>query len=150
MRFDGAVGHYRNQKQAFSNPASWPQIDIRIENKHNIMTVKSWYKYKGESDPYNHIQYDWQQLDENIVYTKTTNLITNRPSCPFIWQYDGVWWNGCTDGECLQGNTRIESTIRFNGVDYRAKDVGYDITTGKQVYGKDPADGEFLFVLIDK
>ena len=97
MLFNDVVGHYRNRNQAFSNPSTWPQIDIRIiEPSYGILLAKSWYKYKGEEEPYNYIQYDWQRMDENIVYTKTTNLITNTPSCPFIWNWDGTWWNGNT------------------------------------------------------
>ena len=59
MRFNEVVGHYRNQRQAFSNPSTWPQIDIRIiEPNHGTLEVKSWYKYKGEDKPYNNIPDD--------------------------------------------------------------------------------------------
>ena len=58
MNFNDVVGHYRNQRQAYSNPAQWPQIDIRItEPQYGVLEVKSWYKYKGEDNPYNIIQY---------------------------------------------------------------------------------------------
>ena len=151
MLFNDVVGHYRNRDQAYSNPSQWPQIDIRIsEPSYGIILAKSWYKYKGEEDPYNYIQYDWQRMDENIVYTKTTNLITNTPSCPFIWNWDGVWWNGNPDGECIQGNTRMVSKIRFNGNEYRAIDTGYDLETGKFRWGKEESEGEFLFKRLDK
>ena len=146
MLFNDVVGHYRNRNQAFSNPSTWPQIDIRIiEPSYGILLAKSWYKYRGEDDPYNYIQYDWQRMDENIVYTKTTNLITNTPSCPFIWNWDGTWWNGNTDGECIQGGTRMVSKIRFNGKEYRAIDTGYDLETGEFRWGKEESEGEFIF-----
>ena len=46
MNFNDVVGHYRNQRQAYSNPAQWPQIDIRItEPQYGVLEVKSWYKY---------------------------------------------------------------------------------------------------------
>ena len=151
MLFNDVVGHYRNRNQAFSNPSQWPQIDIRLtENSYGIILAKSWYKYKGEDDPYNYIQYDWERMDENIVYTKTTNLLTDTPTCPFIWHWDGVWWNGNTDGECIQGNTRMVSKIRFNGTDYRAIDTGYDLETGKFRWGKEESEGEFRFQRLDK
>jgi len=146
MEFNDVVGHYRNRDQAFSNPSQWPQIDIRLtENSYGIILAKSWYKYKGEDEPYNYIQYDWQRMDENIVYTKTTNLITNTPSCPFIWNWDGTWWNGNTDGECIQGGARMVSKIRFNGKEYRAIDTGYDLETGEFRWGKEESEGEFIF-----
>ena len=137
MEFNNVVGHYRNRDQAFSNPSTWPQIDIRItEPSYGIILAKSWYKYKGEDDPYNYIQYDWARMDENIVYTKTTNVITNTPSCPFIWHWDGSWWNGTV------------SKIRFNGAEYRAIDTGYDLETGEFRWGKEEKEGEFRFKLL--
>ena len=153
MKFEDVVGHYRNRDQAFSNPSTWPQIDIRIEKCEkcdHMITTKSWYKYKGEENPYNYIQYDYEQMDENIIYAKTTNLLTNTPSCPFIWNWDGVWWNGNPDGECIQSNTRMVSKIRFNGKEYRAIDTGYDLETGKFRWGKEESEGEFLFKRLDK
>ena len=151
MKFDDVVGHYRNRDQAFSNPSTWPQIDIRLEKRNDhSLTARSWYKYKGEKDPYNYIQYDWEQLDENIVYTNTRNLITNTDSCPFIWHWDGVWWNGNLDGECIQGDTKMDSRIRFDGLKYRAIDTGYDVKTGDFRWGKPPEEGEFLFERLDK
>ena len=98
MEFNNVVGHYRNRDQAFSNPSQWPQIDIRItEPSYGIILAKSWYKYKGEDDPYNYIQYNWERMDENIIYTKTHNIITYTPSFPFIWTCYGVWWCGNND-----------------------------------------------------
>jgi len=144
-------GHYRNQRQAFSNPSKWPQIDIRITTpQRTTIEVKSWYKYKGEEDPYNHIRYEWEHVDEKIIYSKTYNLIHDHSSCPFIWTWDGEWWRGHPDGECIQESTEIITNIRFNGIDYRVKDVGYDVETGRQVYGKDPSEGEFFFTMLDK
>ena len=151
MLFNEVVGHYRNRDQAYSNPSQWPQIDIRLtEPSYGIILAKSWYKYKGEDDPYNYIQYDWARMDENIVYTKTTNLITNTPSCPFVWHWDGVWWNGNLDGQCIQGDTIMDSKIRFDGLRYRAIDTGYDVKTGNFRWGKLPEEGEFLFERLDK
>ena len=151
MEFNNVVGHYRNRDQAFSNPSQWPQIDIRItEPSYGIILAKSWYKYKGEDDPYNYIHYNWERMDENIIYTKTHNIITDTPSCPFIWTWDGVWWCGNNDGECIQGNTRMVSKIRFNGDEYRAIDTGYDLETGKFRWGKEEAEGEFRFTRLDK
>ena len=89
-------------------------------------------------------------MDENIIFSKTYNLLTNSDSCPFVWAWDGQWWRGDLDGECIQGSTKIESNIRFNGLEYRVQDVGHDIKTGRQVYGKDPSEGEFLFTRLDK
>ena len=144
-------GHYRNQRQAFSNPSKWPQIDIRITTPHRTtIEVKSWYKYKGEENPYNHIRYEWEHVDEKVIYSKTYNLIHDHSSCPFIWTWDGEWWRGHPDGECIQESTEIITNIRFNGIDYRVKDVGYDVETGRQVYGKDPSEGEFFFTMVDK
>ena len=151
MEFNNVVGHYRNRDQAFSNPSQWPQIDIRItEPSYGIILAKSWYKYKGEDDPYNYIQYNWERMDENIIYTKTHNINTDTPSCPFIWTWDGVWWCCNNDGECIQGNTRMVSKIRFNGEEYRAIDTGYDLETGKFRWGKEEAEGEFRFTRLDK
>ncbi len=148
---DLLTGRYRNARQAMSNPSRWPQIDLRISTlSERQIEAKSWYKYKGEEDPYNIIRYDLEEMDENIIFSKTYNLLTNSDSCPFIWAWDGQWWRGDLDGECIQGSTKIESNIRFNGLEYRVQDVGHDIKTGRQVYGKDPSEGEFLFTRLDK
>ena len=151
MLFNEVVGHYRNQRQAYSNPAQWPQIDIRItEPQYGVLEVKSWYKYKGEDNPYNIIQYQWEVMDENIIYSKNRNLITGDPTCNFIWHWDGEWWSGNTDGECIQGTSRLVSKIRFKKDDYRAIYTGYDLETGAFRWGKPEEDGEFLFTRLDK
>jgi len=151
MRFNEVVGHYRNQRQAFSNPSTWPQIDIRIiEPNHGTLEVKSWYKYKGEDKPYNNIRYQWRQVDENIVYCESYNLIDGSDTCPFVWLWKNGWWNGTPDGECIQNGIRLVSKIRFRPGEYRAIDTGYDVTTGDFRWGKPEEDGEFLFVKLDK
>ena len=41
------------------------------------------------------------------------------------------------------------STVRFNGFDYRAQDVGYNLETNEQAWGKPKEEGEFQFVAIN-
>lgn len=144
-------GHYRNQRQAMSNPSRWPQIDIRLTSmSEQQIEAKSWYKYKGEEDPYNIIRYDLEEVNQNVIYSKTYNLLTDKPSCPFIWQYVDNWWHGNLDGECIQGTTRMVSKIRFNGTEYRAIDTGYDLKTGAFRWGKEESEGEFYFTRLAK
>ena len=138
-------GHYRNQRQAMSNPAKWPQVDIKVwKTGSGIFESKSWYKYKGEENAYNWVRYNVVAQDETSVTTDVFSYTHNADSCPFEWKYDGKWWKG--KGDCVIRNARMTSTIRFNGFDYRAQDMGVDVETGAQLWGKPPEEGEFLFV----
>tara|TARA_B100000212_G_C27340911_1_gene519165 strand:- start:563 stop:1018 length:456 start_codon:yes stop_codon:yes gene_type:complete len=142
-------GYYRNQRQAMSNPARWPQIDIKIwQVSSGIIEAKSWYKYKGEENAYNWVRYRMTNQTETTVSTEVFSYTHNADSCPFTWEYDGNWWTG--KGDCVIRDSRCVSTIRFNGYDYRSMDQGIDINTGKQLWGKPPEEGEFLFVPVDK
>ena len=142
-------GHYRNQRQAMSNPARWPQIDIRIwQVSSGIIEAKSWYKYKGEDNAYNWLRYNIVDLTETTVKTEVFSYIHQADSCPFNWTYDGRWWKG--EGDCIIRNARCVSTIRFNGFDYRSQDIGLDVDTGKQLWGTTKDEGEFRFVPLTK
>jgi hypothetical protein len=143
------VGHYRNQRQAMSNPAKWPQIDIRIISVgYGLLESKSWYKYKGEKNSYKHFQHHWEYITDDVVTFTTKNLLYEADSCPYIWKWDGEWWRGTTEGECIHKDTRVISRARFNGDEYRSLDTGYDIDTNTFKWGKEPTDGEFEFVRI--
>ena len=47
-------GHYRNQRQAFSNPSKWPQIDIEIPTPQqnpqqlDIQTIQNSFKVEND------------------------------------------------------------------------------------------------------
>lgn len=132
-----------------SNPAKWPQIDIRITKiGKGLLESKSWYKYRSEKNPYKHSQHVWEYTSENTVVFITKDLLFDKETCPYIWTWDGQWWNGTTHGECIHDTVRVESKARFNGQEYRSLDTGYDIETNSFLWGKDPAEGEFMFVRI--
>ena len=144
-------GHYRNQRQAMSNPAKWPQIDIRIEViGDHLLEVKSWYKYLSEKTPYIHRHTKWEYLSPTVVsFSESQNLLYPEVgSCPYIWTWDGEWWNGTTKGECISKGARVISNTRFSGKEYRSLDTGYDLETKEFKWGKLPTDGEFEFVAI--
>ena len=97
-------GHYRNQRQAMSNPAKWPQVDIRIwKTGSGIFESKSWYKYKGEENAYNWLRYRVTGMAEDYVKTDIFNLIHNTDSCPFYWKWNKEtgWWSGTTLEDCI-------------------------------------------------
>jgi len=144
-------GHYRNQRQAMSAPANWPQIDIRIWTvASGIFESKSWYKYLGEKKPYNWLRYSIVENTEDTVVTKLYSVLEDKDiECPITWTWDGFWWNG-SNGECVVNNIKARTRVRFNGYDYRTQDQGIDLTTGEQRWGKKPEEGEFLFVRLDK
>lgn len=144
-------GHYRNRIQAFSNPVKWPQIDIRytILDSETIES-KSWYKYLGEAIPYKHARSTWKYTDDYVVELQTVNLLDDAAAtCPYVWQWDGHWWNGSTRGVCIHKGTRVESRARFNGFEYRSLDTGYDVESGNFLWGKLPEEGEFIFSRIE-
>jgi len=144
-------GHYRNKMQAFSNPVKWPQIDITwTVTGYNTIESKSWYKYRGEDNPYRHTRHTWQKMSDKCIVFETFNLLDNTPTCPYIYKWDGEWWNGHIKGECVHKNTRLVSTSRFNGIEYRSLDSGYNLETGDFLWGKKPEEGEFIFKRLDK
>lgn len=144
-------GHYRNQRQAMSNPSQWPQIDIRIwKMDSGVFESKSWYKYQGEENAYNWLRYRVMYMDETTVKTDIFNYIKNEDSCPFIWTWDGKWWTGIPDGWCQVDKYLIKSCIRFNGLDYRSLDQGWNTETNEQAWGKPEEEGEFQFTLLAK
>lgn len=144
-------GHYRNQRQAMSNPAKWPQIDLRVTwVSDNVFESKSWYKYKGEENAYNHLKYVITKKTEAIIYTEVFSYISNKDTCPYYWWTDGKWWYGTTEGDCIVKDTKLISNVRFNGHDYRTLDTGLDLETGEFRWGKREDDGEFLFERLPK
>ena len=144
-------GHYRNRLQAQSNPAQWPQIDIRIwRTQEGVSESKSWYKYQGEKNAYNWLRYRIRESTETTVKTDIFNVIKKEDSCPFVWTWDGRWWTGIPDGWCQVGKFLVKSRIRFDGLDYRSMDQGWDTETDSQAWGKSEEEGEFLFTLLDK
>ena len=83
---DLLYGHYRNRLQAQSNPAQWPQIDIRIwRTQSGVFESKSWYKYQGEKSPYNWLRYKITDITETTVKTDIFNILKQEDSCPFIF-----------------------------------------------------------------
>lgn len=140
------LGHYRNQIQAMSNPAKWPQIDLRITKVgEKKLQSKSWYKYRSEANAYKHSEHTWEYTSDTTVVFITKDLLFERDVCPYIWTWDGEWWNGTTHGDCIHDNVQVFSKARFNGEEYRAIDTGVDIETGDFKWGKDFSEGEFMF-----
>jgi hypothetical protein len=139
-------GHYRNQHQAMSNPAKWPQIDLRITKVgEKKLQSKSWYKYRSEANAYKHSEHTWEYTSDNTVIFITKDLLFDREVCSYIWTYKDGWWNGTTLEECIHDGVKVLSKARFNGIEYRAIDTGIDSKTGEFRWGKDPSEGEFMF-----
>ena len=85
-------GHYRNQRQAMSNPSRWPQIDIRLTSmSEQQIEAKSWYKYKGEDSPYNRIRYD---LEEMVKILFTPKRIIFLLVSLLVLSYGSMWTTG--------------------------------------------------------
>ena len=140
------VGHYRNKKQAQSNPTKWPQINIlytKIDDL--VLELKQWYNYQGEDAPYRHYHLTLEHLDEHTVITHAHNLQTDEPGCNLHWGYFNGWWFGEVQDECVLRNTKVISNIEFDGKVYRSLDTGYYVDTGKFAWGKTPDEGMFQF-----
>ena len=140
------LGHWRNRKQAFTDPSKWPQINVlytKIDN--NVLELKQWYNYQTEDDPYRHYHITCEYLDDHTVITHPVNQQTGTDGCTLQWGYFDGWWFGEVQDECILRNTRVVSEIQFNGVFYRSRDTGYDIETGKFQWGKEPEEGLFQF-----
>jgi len=140
------LGHYRNKRQAMSNPTQWPQINILYTKiKHNVLELKQWYNYQGEDNPYRHYHLHCEYENENTVFTRAINQTTHEEGCKLAWGYYNGWWFGQVHEECILRDTRVISSIQFNGEVYRSLDTGYNIETGKFSWGKMPEEGMFEF-----
>ena len=144
------LGHYLNKKQAQSNPTKWPTINILYTKVAPLtLEMKSWYNYQGEDNPYRHFQVDLTYENDVTVFTQSTNLLTNEPSCSWKFGYFDGWWFGELDGDCILRNTKVVSEVQFNGQIYKSLDTGYDAETGKFAWGKLPEEGMFEFVRLN-
>jgi len=143
------VGHYSNREQAFSNPSVWPMMDLKVWiTGENTFESKSWYNYKGEENAYNWLRYTIVENSLTTVKTSIYNVLKDTETCPFTWNLENGWWHGQTDGECIIGDIRFTSNVRFDGYNYKTIDTGIDINTNKLKWGKYPEEGEFAFVEI--
>ena len=143
---DMILGHYKNKRQAMSNPSVWPQINILYTKiKPNVLELKQWYNYQGEDNPYRHYHLHCEYLDEYSVITKAINQTTLEAGCNLAWGYYGGWWFGQVHEECILRDTKVISNIQFNREVYRSLDTGYNIETGKFSWGKLPEEGMFEF-----
>lgn len=140
------LGHYNNKKQAYSNPTRWPQINILYTKiDENVLDLKQWYNYQGESNPYRHFHVTYEHLDPVTVYTSSVNVLTGEESCKWQFGYFDGWWFGEIREECILRNTRVVSEVQFNGTVYMSRDTGYDLETGKFAWGKEEHEGMFRF-----
>jgi len=140
------LGHYTNKKQAYSNPSKWPQINILYQKiDTNTLSLKQWYKYQGEDNPYRHFHVTYEYADEFTVFTQSYNVLTDEKSCDWQFGYFGGWWFGEIKGDCILRNTRVVSEVQFNGETYMSRDTGYDLETGKFAWGKEEHEGMFQF-----
>jgi len=146
------IGHYKNTKQAYSNPSLWPHINLlfEIEEEGKVFTSKSWYDYQGAHKPYRHARHTWHHIHKDIVKIHTYDLIKDREGCPYLFvKMDGGTWWGETEGPCMHNKILVTSVARFNGEDYWALDNGRD-KTGKLIWGTPDHQGEYHFKKVNK
>jgi len=144
------LGHYKNKKQAQSNPSVWPQINILYTKVGaNVLDLKQWYNYQGEDKPYRHYNLFLEYVDEYTVFTHAINKTDAKPACDLQWGYFDGWWYGEIKDECILRDTKVISNIQFNGTVYKSLDTGYNIETGKFAWGKQPEEGMFEFVRLN-
>lgn len=140
------LGHYRNRRQAFTDPSKWPQINILYTKiGEDVLELKQWYNYESEEKPYRHYHINCEYIGGDTVITHPINQETGEPGCDLEWGYFDGWWFGQVRGECILRNTRVISEIQFDGNVYMSRDTGYDIETGKFSWGKEPEEGLFEF-----
>ena len=144
-------GKYENKKQAQTNPSLWPHIIIRnslVED--GIVELKSWYKYKGESDPYGVFHLSYRYDEDGNCHTTSLNTITGEHACDWHWGFFDGWWWGEPSRDCVLNNSLVKSHVRFNGTEYRSRDTGLDLVTKEFKWGKSEEEGEFMFTRINK
>ena len=89
------LGHFRNRKQAFTNPTKWPQINVLYQKlAENTLDLKQWYNYQTEETAYRHYHLTCEYIDEHTVITSAFNIDTQTDGCQLQWGYHGGWWFG--------------------------------------------------------
>lgn len=144
-------GKYENKRQAQSNPSEWPHIIVKntlVED--GIIELKSWYKYKGEADPYGQFHLSYRYDDDGNCHTTSVNTLTGEPTnCPWHWGFYNGWWWGEPAQDCLLNGALVQSHVRFNGQEYRSRDTGVDPETKEFKWGNQVEKGEFYFTRIN-
>ena len=122
-------GMWNNQKQAYSNPRGQAYVSVIHELNGDEYTCS--YRYRRQKQPYRYFDAKVQNFDGTIVLKNPVHDIVFN----------------------MQGGTFVtKSTFEKNGLlyineaylgrgHYHVKDQGFDLKTGKQVWGLE--DGRF-------
>jgi hypothetical protein len=142
---DDLLGLYHNRFQAYSNPSDWAFICVKFYIEDDVLKSKSWHNVDGEQSAYRIFSHTLSVSNESVIMTNYTK-VEQHQTCNLIFNKDGEWWKSSSDCMMQEKNMYIRTYITFNGKEYHSRDAGYDMITHQFLWGKQPSDGEFIFI----
>lgn len=120
-------GKYNNWKQAASSPRDHSHVHAVWENlKDNKMSIKQWYDYEGENNPYRFRYHKVIEQDGSIIVENWgTNWNYNPTFDMRFTSIDGFYKGVLMYGNPIIRETTLKSFVEFNGEIYKSMDQGW-------------------------
>ena len=137
------LGLYNNQRQAFNYPQDWANIFVDfVENSDGDIESKSWYVYEGSDNPYKKTLFKLESDSDRVI----ANLYDEIKVGELVFEFtEGYWIGEDNNFQISSKNIRIETIIKFDGVNYYSRDAGYSLDTNEFLWGKKEHEGMFHF-----
>lgn len=138
------LGLYNNQRQAFNQPQHWANIFVDfVENSDGDIESKSWYVYEGSDNPYKKTVFRLESDFDRVV----ANLYDETKVGELVFEFIDYHWIGEDKNFVIPNkNIRIETIIKFDGMNYYSRDAGYQLDTNEFLWGKEEHEGMFHFI----
>ena len=141
------LGLYNNQRQAFNQPQHWANIFVDfIENSDGDIESKSWYVYEGSNNPYKKAVFRLKSDSDRVIANLYDGTSLSKVGELVFKFTEGYWIGKDNNFHIPSKNIRIETIIKFDGVNYYSRDAGYELDTNEFLWGKEEHEGTFHFV----
>ncbi len=121
-------GKYNNLKQAQSSPRDHSHVHIEWTNLRDEgrMTIKQWYDYEGESNPYRARCHKVLAKDNSIVVENWGTDWTHSPTFDMRFTLIDTFYKGeLIHPDPIIRETSLKSFVEFDGYTYRSMDQGW-------------------------
>ena len=141
------LGLYNNQRQAFNHPQHWANIFVDfVENSDGDIESKSWYVYEGSDKPYKKTVFRLESDSDKVIANLYDGTNLSKVG-ELVFEFIDNHWIGEDKNFLIPNkNIRIETIIKFDGLNYYSRDAGYQSDTNAFLWGKKEHGGMFHFI----
>ena len=120
-------GKYNNLKQAQESPRDHSHVHIIWKDLGDgKMTIKQWYDYEGESNPYRTRCHKVLQKDDYIIVENWGTNWTHSPAFDMKFTLVDTFYKGeLIYPDPTIRETTLKSFVEFDGYTYRSMDQGW-------------------------